>query len=353
MKKRLVGQVAAIGLGTLIVGGSLGWAGATVLTPPNDVLSTLSYTYVEATQGEVSSSLALNAVAEWDQSQAGANQAQGVVTTIALEAGAEVGQGAVLYTTNLRPTVAAAGSIPAFRTLQRGDRGPDVGQLQEMLKSLGHFAGEVDSSYNRKTVEAVRNWQKSLGVVVDGIVQLGDVVFVPALPARLSLDAELVEVGTILVGGEKIVKGLSESPLFSISATEAQATLIPQGTRVEIAAPNGKTWDARAVDRETGEDGEVMVRLEGPDATAVCGEDCGLLSVTGQTLLAARVITVESVAGIVLPTASVRSSSDGDLSVIDEEGMEHPVTISATAKGMSLVEGIPTGLRVRVPAGPE
>jgi hypothetical protein len=36
--------------------------------------------------------------------------------------------------------------------------------------------------------------------------------------------------------------------------------------------------------------------------------------------------------------------------VVDEEGQELPVTIITSAKGMSVIEGVEAGLRVRVPA---
>ena len=49
----------------LLVGAVVGWAASAVFTPPQDVLDSTAYTFVEVVQGEVGSSIALNTVAEW------------------------------------------------------------------------------------------------------------------------------------------------------------------------------------------------------------------------------------------------------------------------------------------------
>jgi hypothetical protein len=72
--------------------------------------------------------------------------------------------------------------------------------------------------------------------------------------------------------------------------------------------------------------------------------------VTGQTLLLSKIVTVETVSGLVVPSAALLSAADGAVSVIDEEGVSHPVTVETSARGMSVVDGVSAGLRVRVPA---
>lgn len=90
VRGRVVLPIAA----AVVAATGLGWAGATVLTPPPDVLASQTHTYVEVTNGEVGSSLSLNTVAEWIQSPLGSNQAAGVVTSIDVEPGHEVDAGA-------------------------------------------------------------------------------------------------------------------------------------------------------------------------------------------------------------------------------------------------------------------
>ena len=52
---------------------------------------------------------------------------------------------------------------------QLGSRGEEVRQIQKKLKSLGHYKGNVDGIYGTQTRNAVRAFQKSVGITVDGI----------------------------------------------------------------------------------------------------------------------------------------------------------------------------------------
>jgi hypothetical protein len=75
--------------------------------------------------------------------------------------------------------------------------------------------------------------------------------------------------------------------------------------------------------------------------------------VTGQTLLQSRIVTEETVTGLVVPSAALLSGADGRTTVTDEEAVSHPVTVVTSARGMSVIEGVPAGTRVRVPASVE
>ena len=338
-----------IGLVVLLVGAGIGWAASTVLTPARDVLDSTAFTYVEVVPGEVGSSINLNTVAEWTPIPVGSNQASGTVTTVNVAPGDEVGPGSVLYTVNLRPVVIAQGAVPSFQALARGSSGADVAQLQAMLAALGLYNGAQDGGFGYLTSVAVKAWQKSLGVTQDGVVQPGDLVFVPSLPTRVALDTEVIKRGATVAGGEPVVKGLPPEPAFTVPVTDTQAALMPNGTRVEIA-DGDLTWEGWVVDQKSDPQAGTTVILAGKDGASICGEDCGEIPVTGQTLLLSKIVTVETVSGLVLPSAALLSSADGTVSVIDEEGQSHVVTVTTSARGMSVVEGVSAGLRVRVPA---
>jgi peptidoglycan hydrolase-like protein with peptidoglycan-binding domain len=336
----------------LLVGAAVGWAATTVLTPAKDVLDSTAFTFVEVVDGEVGSSINLNTVAEWSPVPVGSNQASGTVTTVNVAAGDQVMQGTVLYTVNLRPVVVAQGSIPSFQPLSRGSTGADVKQVQAMLAALGHLRGAPDGEFGWVTERAVKGWQKSLGIPQDGVVQPGDIVFVPELPTRLALDTEVIKRGASVSGGEAVVKGLPAAPTFVIPVTDSQTALMPNGTRVEIR--NGDAvWEAVVVDQVTDEMTGTTVILAGPDGGTICGEECGTIPVTGQTLLQSRIVTVETVTGLVVPSAALLSGADGRTTVTDEEAVSHPVTVVTSARGMSVIEGVPAGTRVRVPASVE
>lgn len=338
-----------IGLVVLLVGAGIGWAGATVLTPAHDVLDSTAFTFVEVVQGEVGSSINLNTVAEWTPVPVGSNQASGTVTTVKVKPGDEVKQGSILYSVNLRPVVIAQGAIPSFRALSNGVSGADVKQLQAMLAALGLFHGTQDGKFGYNTSVAVRAWQSRLGVDQDGAVLPGDIVFVPSLPTRVALDTEVIKRGATVSGGEPVVKGLPPTPSFTVPVTDTQAALMPSGTRVEIASGQSK-WEGYVTDQKTDPQTGTTVILSGKDGASICGAECGTIPVTGQTLLLSKIVTVESVSGLVVPSAALLSSADGAVSVIDEKGKSHTVTVATSARGMSVIDGVTAGLRVRVPA---
>lgn len=56
------------------------------------------------------------------------------------------------------------------RTLKYGDRGNDVKQLQEALNKLNFKCGTPDGIFGNNTLNAVKQFQKRYGLIVDGIV---------------------------------------------------------------------------------------------------------------------------------------------------------------------------------------
>ncbi len=339
-----------VSLAVLVAGTGIGWAASTVLSPPEDVLDSTAFTFVEVVNGEVGSSINLNTVAEWTPVPVGSNRASGVVTSVNISAGQEVGAGTVLYTVNLRPVVVAQGDVPAFQSLSSGAAGADVAQLQTMLATLGFYRYEVDGQFDSVTRQAVQAWQKSLGLDADGVVQAGDIVYVPTLPTRVALDTEKVQRGASLGGGEAVVRGLPAAPSFTIPVTDTQASLMPTGTRVEITGPEGDVWEGFVVDQVADEQSGITVMLAGTDGASICGGGCGTVPVTGEAFLRSRIVTVESVTGLTVPSAALLSKADGSIAVIDEDGVESPVTVVTSARGMSVIEGVAAGLMVRVPA---
>jgi peptidoglycan hydrolase-like protein with peptidoglycan-binding domain len=337
----------------LLVGAGIGWAGAQVFRPAAGVPQEASFTTVELVDGEVGSTIRLNAEARWERIPAGTNQAAGTVTSVAVDAGAEVSAGAVLYAVDLRPVVVAAGETPAFRDLARSASGADVVQLQGLLGSLGFFDGTADGTFGPATERAVKAWQRSLGVTSDGVVRAGDIVFVPALPSRVVLDDELVFRGAALAGGEQVVFALSPEPVFTLTVGTEQAALLPVGTAVQITMQD-EVWDAEAAGQEPdsatmGTD-QVVVTFQGPGGASICGAGCALIPVEATGILAAEVVTVPTVTGVVAPSSALRSEPDGGVSVVAEDGTAVPVHVLAQAQGMVVVDGVPAGMRVRIPA---
>ncbi len=336
---------------TTLAAGILGWALATVFAPRQSAVDETTYTSVMVAEGTVGSSISLSAVAEWKRAQSVVTMSSGTVTTIPLTPGQEVTVGSVIFTVDLRPVVVAQGSVPSFRTLSGGATGADVAQLQQFLATLGLFGGEADGRFGALTAAAVEAWQASLGLEADGVVQPADILYLPTLPARVVLDADTVFVGATLSGGARVLSILAAAPHVTISVSESQSAVMPDGTRVELTGPHGETWNASVASRSLGDDGTVTLALEGNDGGAVCASECGTIDPIRSTTLEASVILVETVSGLVVPSAALTSTESGDLVLVEVEGGRHPVTVIASARGMSVVTGVHAGLSVRIPAG--
>jgi len=66
------------------------------------------------------------------------------------------------------------------QTCKRGDRGSHVTRVQQMLLRLGYLNGEADGVFGAQTEKSVKQFQKDMGLVADGVVstavldELGD-----------------------------------------------------------------------------------------------------------------------------------------------------------------------------------
>ncbi|MCM8763571.1 MAG: peptidoglycan-binding protein [Candidatus Omnitrophica bacterium] len=65
-----------------------------------------------------------------------------------------------------RQILAEKSKLADFQTLPR----PSVRNIQEALRKAGFYDGAVDGKLGPKTKEAIKNFQKSRGLQVDGIV---------------------------------------------------------------------------------------------------------------------------------------------------------------------------------------
>jgi peptidoglycan hydrolase-like protein with peptidoglycan-binding domain len=343
---RWIGLMAA----ALFLGVSIGWAGATVFGSPKTALSSEKFTYVRAVKGAVGSSINLSTSVSWTPAPAANNLASGIVTTVNIQAGQEVTSGTVLYSVDMQPVTIAQGDIPSFETMSEGTVGPDVAQLQRMLSTLGYFNATATGVFSRATARAVKAWQTRLGVDATGVVKMSDIVFVPSLPARIVLDPTLVKRGASVAGGEAAIASLPASPVFTIAATNDQSAFFATGTRVEITNPSGKVWQGYVAGEAVEEVSGVQVQLIGKNGVAICGDDCGSVPNEGQTLLNSKVITLETQEGITVPSSALLTEADGKVRVVDKSGRQRPVKVITSAKGISVIEGIPAGILVRIPA---
>lgn len=336
------------GAALLLAGTGIGWAASVVTREPPEVASEARYAEVEATQGEVSASVATVVTVTWPTSQAAVNQAVGVVTGVVVRHGDRVAAGDALYRVDERPVIVAKGRVPAFRDLKVGMVGADVQQLTALLSAKGYLRAS-SRTMTPAVVGAVKTWQRRLGVEGTGVVRRGDVLFVRDLPIRVMLDPKTFRVGVEVSGGQPGVNRLAAAPVFTASFGEAQARQVSEGMTVKVASGSHSSWTGRLGTIKTGADNQSVARVVGPTGGSLCGKTCSVISLTGTTRLNGVTQVQAPVPGVVIPVAALASVADGSIAVIGADGNRIPVTVKARARGMAVVEGLAAGTVVRVP----
>jgi peptidoglycan hydrolase-like protein with peptidoglycan-binding domain len=292
-----------------------------------------------------------------------ANEANGIYTALPA-IGAVIGRGQTLYEVDGQPIVLWYGSRPAWRALGPGvTDGPDVSQLKQNLVALG-FLHTANAHYDTATYLAVRRWQASVGVPVNGTVGPGDVVYA-AGPIRVAgLHAALgdpARPGTL-------VDATGTEPIVNLSVPVTQQYLAKVGDVVRVTLPDGTTTVAGTITSvsqvaTSGGDGQpaptanpgaggngpaavnVTVRLANPAAVASFNQAPVVVNITDQ-----------SVHGVLaVPINALVALAEGGYGVwLLDHGARRLVGVRAGLFSDTLVQvtgvGITAGMTVEVPS---
>lgn len=311
------------------------WAASTVVRPAGaqEEVRTETPVYTVA-RGEVGVSMSVTGEMSFADGPPGLAGAGGTLTSLDVDPGEPIEAGDVLFTIDLRPVVAAQGAIPAFRDLQAGDGGPDVAQLREFL---GLEEGE---DFDAATTAAVRAWQDELGIAADGVVRLGDVLFLPSLPTRGYAQDDLV-VGSPVTVGQQVITTVQEVPGV-VALPDSTSTVQPgMAARVSIGDEvlEGVLGPAR-----TRADGLRAHEVLDADGEPVCGAPCAeVASVTTATQVSVEIDVVPTQEGLVVPDAALVLQPDGTTAVRTAEGEVIAVDVAIQGQGVSIVEGVAEG----------
>lgn len=335
---------------SVLVAGAAGWWAASATTkPPHVGAPVTDQVSIEVTDGTVDVEQAYGITVEWPASPLGVNGLTGTVTTVDVpRAGALVDAGDVLYTVDLAPVVVAAGDVPAFRDMGPGAVGADVRQLQQFLVDRGFLSVPPDGRYAAQTAQAVSAWSASLGLEATDSVPRGRLTFLPRLPARVAPGADLF-VGASVAGGQQLMVGVDAEPAFSFVVLPEALARTTVGMAVRIGAAGGE-WHAQVSGLATATDGSgqmVATLTAEAGASSVCGADCSsAVAVGGQAILPGTLEVVPPTSGSQVPTAALRSESDGGVYVTLDDGSHRAVTVLASADGRSIVSGVDVGERI-------
>lgn len=151
--------------------------------------------------------------------------------TAAAEPGTAIQQGDVLYRVNGEPVVVLYGDVPAYRTLLDAPtnlEGDDVEQLEAALVALGYDPDEavtVDREFTSSTAQMVEDWQEDIGAESDGIVDHGEVIFIPG-PAQVRT---IAAVGDSTGGGGPVASLITGDPMVGRDVEQLEAALASLG----------------------------------------------------------------------------------------------------------------------------
>jgi hypothetical protein len=210
----------------------------------------------------------------------------------------------MLYSVESSPVVAMVGSLPAWRTMEKGvDDGVDVAQLEASLTYLGYNAdGEmtVDAHFDSDTVAVVERWQEGLGLDLTGSVPLGSVAFIPAAATVLGVTAA---VGDKLADGDVVLSlsGSTQQVVIGVPA-ELRAGVVP-GLAVRMDGGTGTVTRLRSAEQ----DGTVTVE-------AVVTPNAPLAAPVGSVVSAELSLTTAGGA-LLVPVEALLSRIDGTYAV--------------------------------------
>lgn len=317
------------------------WIAATVVLSPAATLPAdaqpQTYTVVN---GEVGETTAARATVAFIAARSVPTVRDGVITTIPHAADAAIDKGTVLATIDMRPVVVAPGAVPAYRDMAPGMRGLDIAQLRSFLE-----VGDGDT-FDPSTEQATRAWQAESGFPVDGVVGLGDLVFVPELPARGSF-ADGVAIGAQMAPGAPLFDVVEARPRLLIPA-DANAR-IRTGMAVRIALPDGGEAVGTLSGPFQSPDGLQSFHVLDADGRSTCDEACAAqFDVEGAAQIVASIETVPTVEGLIVPDSALVTRPDGSLAVRTLDGELVGVSVDAQGAGLSVVSGIEEGSVIRL-----
>ncbi|MEU2552850.1 peptidoglycan-binding domain-containing protein [Streptomyces sp. NPDC013313] len=162
--------------------------------------------------------------------------------TAGADTGADAGDGGSAGGKSPAGTAPSAPSAPAASvTRPAADaaaplHGMDVKQFESNLSALGYSGFTVDESYTELTANAVKRWQKDLGLPQTGRVGAGDVVYAPG-PVRVAGIG--ARVGDEAAVGQ--VSYTSTARMVTVAAPAAETDWARRGSGVTVDLPDGRS----------------------------------------------------------------------------------------------------------------
>ncbi|WP_144710023.1 peptidoglycan-binding protein [Curtobacterium pusillum] len=184
--------------------------------------------------------------------------AQGTLTWLP-EPGQVIHRDDFLYAVDERGVRSMHGTVPVWRSLERGRKGTDVHQLNANLAALGYDVS-VDDTFGPRTQRAVRQWQRDRGHERTGVLTARDIAFVDG-------DVRVGTVGGKLgqPSGGDVVTVTSTKRIVTATVSQREAERLAVGTKVQVrinGAGAPMPGSVTGVQPSTGEDAGSKVDVE-------------------------------------------------------------------------------------------
>lgn len=341
MKKRSrIGVHLAWLLVAVVAAGAGWWAASNITQPVLSQETNRAQVTVTVEQGEIGQQVNAQGTVSFDTARSLFSGTDGVVTGASLDPGAELSSGDVLLTVDLRPIVLAQGAVPAFRDLSQKMSGPDVAQLRKFLKLP---EGQV---FDYTTRTAVIAWQKTHGLKADGILHLGDILFVPDLPTRAFL-ADEIEVGATISLGQRLLNVAQSSPKIAVDGDSLGQ--ITAGMTVTVTTPAGNTIAGELEGPYRGDDGLERFVVRNRSAGDLCDQECAQeFPIRANSRVTAQVDVMPTVTGLVVPHSALAAMADGSVALRLESGELQPIDIIQQGQGTSIITGVDQGTVIQL-----
>jgi hypothetical protein len=176
------------------------------------------------------------------------NQARGTYTKLPND-GDKIDCGEVLYRVNDNPVLLLCGSTPTYRSMSKGDSGPDVTELNANLVHLGYATrAQLDPSsdhFSAATASALEKLQSKLSEDQTGSLDLGQAVF---LPESLRIATVAGELGGSARPGATVLHATSGTLEVQVALDPSQQGEVKTGDRAQITLPGNESVTGK-VDR--------------------------------------------------------------------------------------------------------
>lgn len=294
------------------------------------------------------------------------NQSQGTFTWLPT-VGTVISQLGVLYRVDGEPVVLLYGSIPAYRSLSSGMTGADVQQFNADLVAAGEATpsqlSPTSDYFGTATIIALEKLQAALGVTENGVLSLGQAVF---LPSAMKVTTVTPQLGSPAQLGQPVIQGTSTTRQVSIALDVNLAADVRVGDIVSITLPDGSSTPG--VVTSVGSVATSPPSTGGPSGGSgnstptvtvdVAPSDPAATGKLDQTPVQVAITTASVTDSLVVPIDALLAQSPGGyaVEVVNPDGTHHLVDVHPGLfdEADNLVQvsgaGLSAGQRVVVPS---